>query len=91
MSDQKPANPPAFPYINATNNGGSVIDNIGSSGMTLRDYFAGQALIGVVIGAANSGLSAGERDIRTGKSLAEQSAEFCLAHADAMLKAREGK
>jgi hypothetical protein len=47
--------------------------------MTLRDWFAGQALAGML---AKYGIA---------DSLAETTAEDCYIHADAMLRAREVK
>lgn len=45
MSD-KPENPPAFPTPDQYTPGGQPVMQ-GSSGMTLRDWFAGQALAGM--------------------------------------------
>jgi len=65
-------NPPAFP------------DGLGNKGMSLRDYFAAQALTGAqiwdaVINGKNAQFSQGT----------EKLAEVAYAVADAMLKARE--
>jgi hypothetical protein len=49
-------------------------------GMTLRDWFAGQALTGIVYSLKSSGIT--ERDI-------PKMATDCYFVADAMLKARE--
>ena len=70
-------NPPAFPYFGHT--GWSQ-----GNGMTLRDYFAAQALTGAqiwdaVINGKNAQFSEGT----------EKLAEVAYAVADAMLKARE--
>jgi len=51
----------------------------GESGMTLRDYFAGQALAGFI--AASTG-----RDVH-----GQPAARMCYQMADAMLAARERK
>ena len=63
----KPENLPAFPRS------GNECE-VSEPGMTLRDYFAGQALNGVLAGAEN---------IRP-----VEMSEFCYKMADAMLKAR---
>lgn len=65
MSDEH--NPPAFPVAN-----GRFIHN---EGMTLRDYFAGQALIGMLAG----------HDVW----LPHTNAKAAYDTADAMLKARK--
>ena len=45
----KPSNPPAFPVVETATNGyGSEYEMV-TPGMTLRDYFAGQALIGLLV------------------------------------------
>ena len=81
-------NPPAFPtshqepddYNGHNNSKKTVIDQ----GMTLRDYFAAQAMTGAqvwdaVINGKNAQFSAGT----------EKLAEVAYAVADQMLKARE--
>ena len=70
----------AFPYILNLKDGSSVVSN----GMTLRDYFAAQALTGAqiwdaVINGKNAQFSSG----------VEKLAEAAYAVADAMLAARE--
>lgn len=67
MTD-KPENPQAFPHGNPTH-GGDI-------GMTLRDYFAGQALAGLSGLARIEGMSP------------EDLASMAYADADAMLKER---
>lgn len=82
-----PKNPYAFPQpIIAVDGRVTGSDDYGVGGMELRDYFAGQALIGVMVmraaireeGFANVG------DINQ-ESIAEEAYEL----ADAMLEARE--
>ena len=63
---------PAFP----TGTGGNTPY---SNGMTLRDYFAGQAMA-----AVNLGIGVSDEYYR-------KTAKHCYAVADAMLKAREQK
>lgn len=77
MTD-KPENSPAFPiYAPETN----AYLEVRSKGMTLRDYFAGQALIGLL---------AQSRGTATTSDLSE-GAEYAYKMAEAMLAAREGK
>jgi len=52
-------------------------------GMTLRDYFAGQALVGILLGGGQMGQAAQENP-----SIA---ASWAYQQADAMLAAREEK
>jgi hypothetical protein len=69
VEKQMPENPYAFPV--------STIDGFTTDGMTLRDWFAGQALVG--------GLSAADGDnFGTAETAAKQAYEI----ADAMLLAR---
>ena len=71
MTD-KPKNPPAYPK---TSPSGFPDDR----GMTLRDYFAGQALAGILVNDGN-------REDGDGDLHAE---ELAYWYADAMLKERE--
>jgi len=43
---------PAFPHVGTNTNGGI---NVVEPGMTLRDYFAGQALVGILISESSIG------------------------------------
>lgn len=72
----KPANPPAFPELRYSKPGITVLNN---SGMTLRDWFAGQALIGR--------LSRAYFQVDA-KGFEEKLAKQCSAIADAMLAER---
>ena len=72
MSD----NPQAFPCLDSSGDGLSMRD----PGMTLRDWFAGQALHVV---HSNGGRYSDEG--------AKQVAKYCYAIADAMLAERERK
>ena len=65
---------PAFPFINDHTHPTTI-----NHGMTLRDYFAGQALAGFI--AASTG-----RDVHS-----QPAARMCYQMADAMLAARERK
>lgn len=71
----KPENPSAFPYGNPAAGG--------DPGMTLRDWFAGQALIGLA--TTNHGNDWGTSGVRHGTICAEKA----YAIADAMLKERK--
>lgn len=68
----------AFPVPGITLPDGSVA--MGTSGMTLRDYFAGQALSGV--------LSSGDLDLKKVADEPEKLACITYAVSDAMIKAR---
>lgn len=70
MSEHTPDNPFAFPVPNDANNNGD-------SGMTLRDWFAGQALAGML---------ANPNNLRTETFLTM--GQDALRFADAMLLAR---
>lgn len=58
------------------------IDN----GMTLRDYFAGKALSGML---ANSGGDGDQRILDQGARIRRSDARIAYAYADAMLEARK--
>lgn len=73
----KPENPPAFPNIG--NNAWSMQP---TEGMTLRDWFAGQALGGALSGILSDGSTIERSDAPTYAALA-------YAIADAMLAARK--
>jgi hypothetical protein len=74
INDGGPAFPRSAAFSNAERTACTEQD-----GMTLRDWFAGQALAGML---AKYGIA---------DSLAETTAEDCYIHADAMLRAREVK
>ena len=67
----------AFPISVALHKSGDVI--YGTDGMSLRDWFAGQALAGLTNGARGTGWRKSEL------------AKDAFAFADAMITAREGK
>lgn len=70
---------PAFPRDTKWNLDGSVSQS-GSKGMSLRDWFAGMALSGI-LNNSNAFANMGDKDV----------AENCYRAADAMLAARERK
>ena len=85
MSD-KPNNPPAFPLPNTYCPNGEI--EHGSNGMTLRDYFAAQAIQGMITNdrfVTNVAKKSAENETDLNLSLA------AYEIADAMLKAREGE
>jgi hypothetical protein len=76
-------NPPAFPVI--------AEYKIHAIGMTLRDYFAGQALAGLTTNSkhvAECHLNDPDEE-RPPQSLIEKYAEYSYLVADAMLTARQ--
>lgn len=82
---QKPENPPAFPFEYEESSSPNFNYRTAHQGMTLRDYFAGQALIGILSLGKEACLS-----LETGGGLvvADAIAENAYFQADAMLKAR---
>jgi hypothetical protein len=80
----KPENPPAFPL--RARGDGSIFER-SHEGMTLRDWFAGQALAGMMANQAM--LNATLRKTQTGESVADWTAKGAYAVADAMLAERE--
>jgi hypothetical protein len=67
---------PAFPVPDSVHPSGQV--QFGTNGMTLRDYFAGQALTGTLAMA------------NPYEAVPHGIAEHCYKYADAMLSARKG-
>jgi hypothetical protein len=77
-----PYEEPAFPSVPASGNW-----VVAQPGMSLRDYFAGQALAGIAAGRMNA---EGVRRYMQGKHDGRE-AVAAYAMADAMLQAREAK
>ena len=73
MTD-KPKNPAAFPL---------AYNNVDQHGMSLRDYFAGQALAGVLAGGFGDTIP--HDDVSAGSD----AAFFAYRYADAILKERQ--
>ena len=69
-------NPYAFPSKKDEYYNGQIIGSTTHPGMTLRDYFASQAMIGIMTFTQTAGESS------------ETTAQLAYMHADAMLKAR---
>ena len=80
MSSEKPSNPPAFPQYDPNR-------NTSATGMTLRDWMAGQALIAWFSQAQFSVLGKIARDERM--SEVGVMARLAYEQADAMLAERE--
>lgn len=79
---------PAFPHAIVQFYGGEE-DRTPFDGMTLRDWFAGQALTGII---ANPDISkAATKNKLNVEDFRRQAAEAAYAEADVMLKAREPK
>lgn len=75
---------PAFPVADVYNKDGNGITE-GAHGMSLRDWFAGQALAGLLAGGLGDTIP--HDDVTAG----QQAADFSYGYADAMLKARGPK
>jgi hypothetical protein len=73
----------AFPMIDVAIDGNAI----GSAGMSLRDWFAGQALAAWVASADAFNDECRERGSST-RIEADDTATSCYQYADAMLKAR---
>lgn len=73
---------PAFPVPITSDQPGQVVSacELGTGGMTLRDWFAGQALASLARNWGSSGGYSRDSDV----------AKDCYALADAMLAARKG-
>lgn len=84
--ETQPDNPPAFPMPAAFSPECGTLP--GQVGMTLRDWFAGQALAGDF--AAQSAAT-GEWANTVGDEYIQARAAMFYRFADAMLRAREGK
>jgi hypothetical protein len=79
MNESKPPYPPDFKeYEIRTDNVGGTSPLFMGAGMTLRDYFAAQALVGAMAHYAGS-----PQEIS-----GEYISKMCYGHADAMLKER---
>lgn len=82
MTTESPDNPPAFPTSGYYGDMGNFARPI--AGMTLRDWFAGQALAGLL---GSTRHIKGEK--YEGKTIAEALADQCYLAADEMLKRRK--
>jgi len=78
MSDKPNDGGPAFPFVAVSEATGQPINGCFDPGMSLRDWFAGQALAGLLA----SGVAAARGQT------CEDVAEIAYANADAMLAER---
>lgn len=84
MTEKTSDGGPAFPMVVWQTPDGFCM-SYSSKGMTLRDWFAGQALIGFL--SSGRGINGGcQTDFTT-----DRLAKDCATVADAMIKARDGK
>lgn len=89
MHNDTPAFPSRFVYSVPA---GSTPADQAESGMSLRDYFAAQALAGISALDDYRTLPKGRTDLAAWRAEeAAKDAEWCWIMADAMLKQREGK
>jgi len=83
----KPENPSAFPQVDQDTDGewrGPVHSH---GGMTLRDYFAGQALASILSDAMRAASSQGAQP--RPRVFGRETSQACYAIADSMLEARK--
>lgn len=79
---------PAFPVPEIFTEDGDIVP-VGSSGLSLRDWFAGMALNGMAANESWSGAFATPEDTEYPENYLPEVARVAYAAADAMLKARE--
>ena len=79
---------PAFPVSSCVNASGETHDSM-IRGMSLRDWFAGQALAGI-LSNADAIVALTDVSKASGKSITGTITDKCYNHADAMLAARRG-
>lgn len=82
---QKNDGGPAFPRLSVTRYTGGDIFSVEGTGMSIRDWFAGEAMKGFI---ANSEISRNWNSDALERAM-ETTAEAAYKQADAMLKARE--
>lgn len=82
--------PPAYSSSGLAVRSGGPIGDLGAPGMSLRDYFAGQALAGMSIKDGGQ-LSVNDRARGHHRDVGRWYAEQAYVIADEMLKAREAK
>ncbi len=84
-----PVNEPVTVYRDNSDRIGRIVAGPSTGGMSLRDYFAGQALVGWVTRGAVKNIADGLNT--SGSNALPILAEGCYLLADAMLTAREAK
>ncbi len=82
-TDTQPENPPAFAHAGIPSNFRATAQQ----GMSLRDWFAGQALIALLHPTFAKATHAAREE---GESVVQNLAAVAYAAADAMLAARQG-
>lgn len=89
MSDKTDFPKSAFPCMEFKADDKGIVFGISHTGMSLRDYMAGQALSGMDMG--NDGQYSADDHLRRGKARyeAEWRASYAYRVADAMMKERE--
>jgi hypothetical protein len=65
----------AFPNTLSVRKGASADEHVGTNGITVRDYFAGKALVGLLAGRANGAIV----DVFAAAEIAGQIADAMLA------------
>jgi hypothetical protein len=84
-------NPPAFPF---NFDAGDGVRTFVCSGVTMRDYFAGQALAGMCVENVSLGLNAGASEaevLEARRAYWDATARASYLAADAMLAARNSQ
>ncbi len=80
---------PAFPYVQMSEATGQPINGCFNSGMTLRDWFAGQALAGLLANPTVREWDAAASEQGDPDALVQVCALMTYKQADAMLSERE--
>lgn len=84
----KPDGGPAFPRPHSPNPHGGMDDGP-EEGMSLRDWFAGQALVGW-LASFDEGIAASyDSEPEAWKEHQQEVAKVCFGYADAMLRERD--
>lgn len=89
MSDERKDGGPAFPVPHNIDGNWVPDPRPEYSGMSLRDYFAGEALKGIAISDPEAVTGSSSRTTSDDALERESVAWSCYAMADAMLKARD--
>lgn len=84
----KPENPQAFPVWEFESYGGGAGRHVLTGGMTLRDYFAGEALKGFCANDAKYQRAVEHSKLGIGVAISDIFAKETYSYADAMLKER---
>lgn len=90
MSEQINNGGPAFPVAGTKNSVFGPHEVVESIGMTLRDYFAAKAIIGI-LGNPKAMDAAARHSVDNNQDMSVSVTNMCYRYADAMLCAREAK